>query len=148
MTMFELTIKQKIALGFASIGLLLLVGSSFFYHSLDQIQTANTNIETLAVPVQNKSNALQITLLKMAKTDSLAYSQTGNDSINLSFKQFNLLQQEFNNVLTTLIVKVADHPTMHQSLIQAKSSYQQYVKQSRTMFSTKLEIEQTRRATA
>jgi methyl-accepting chemotaxis protein len=144
MTMFELTIKQKIALGFASIGLLLLVGSSFFYRSLNQIQTANNNIETLAVPVKNKSNALQITLLKMAKTDSLAYSQTGNDSINLSFEQFNQLQQEFNNVLTTLLVKVADHPTMHQSLTQAKSSYQQYVKQSRTMFSAKLEIEQTR----
>ncbi|AZG75128.1 methyl-accepting chemotaxis protein [Shewanella livingstonensis] len=142
--MFELTIKQKIALGFASIGLLLLTGSSFFYSSLNQIQTANDNIETLAVPVQNQSNALQITLLKMAKTDSLAYSQTGNDNINLSFKQFNQLQQEFNNVLTTLLIKVADQPTMQQSLTQAKNAYQQYVQQSQTMFRAKLDIEQTR----
>ncbi|MGX9459941.1 methyl-accepting chemotaxis protein [Shewanella sp. A14] len=144
MTIFELTIKQKVALGFASIGLLLLAGSSFFYHSLNQIQTANNNIETLAVPVKNQSNALQLTLLKMAKTNSLAYSQTGNDNINLSFKQFNQLQQEFNNVLTTLLVKVTDQPRMRQSLIEAQNAYQQYVQQSRVMFSAKLAIEQAR----
>jgi methyl-accepting chemotaxis protein len=142
--MLELTIKQKIALGFASIGLLLLVGSSFFYRSLSQIQTANINIETLAVPVQNQSNALQITLLKMAKTGSLAYSQLDNDNINLSFKQFNQLQQEFNSALTTLSAKVADQPTMQQSLTQAQESYQQYAQQSRAMFTAKLEIEQNR----
>ncbi|PKH29472.1 methyl-accepting chemotaxis protein [Shewanella sp. ALD9] len=142
--MFELTIKQKIALGFASIGLLLLAGSSFFYHSLSKIQTANINIETLAVPVQNQSNALQITLLKMAKTGSLAYSQIDNDNIDLSYKQFKQLQLEFREVLKTLSAKVADQPTMLQSLTQAQKSYQQYEQQSHIMFSAKLEIGQNR----
>ncbi|WP_392342260.1 methyl-accepting chemotaxis protein [uncultured Shewanella sp.] len=144
MTIFELTIKQKIALGFASIGLLLLAGSSFFYHSLSKIQTANINIETLAVPVQNQSNALQITLLKMAKTGSLAYSQIDNDNIDLSYKQFKQLQLEFREVLKTLSAKVADQPTMLQSLTQAQKSYQQYEQQSHIMFSAKLEIGQNR----
>jgi methyl-accepting chemotaxis protein len=144
MTIFELTIKQKIALGFASIGLLLLAGSSFFYHSLSKIQTANINIETLAVPVQNQSNALQITLLKMAKTGSLAYSQIDNDNIDLSYKQFKQLQLEFREVLKTLSAKVADQPTMLQSLTQAQKSYQQYEQQSHIMFNAKLEIGQNR----
>jgi methyl-accepting chemotaxis protein len=144
MTIFELTIKQKIALGFASIGLLLLAGSSFFYHSLSKIQTANINIETLAVPVQNQSNALQITLLKMAKTGSLAYSQIDNDNIDLSYKQFKQLQLEFREVLKTLSAKVADQPTMLQSLTQAQKSYQQYEQQSHIMFSAKLEIGRNR----
>ncbi|WP_220493722.1 methyl-accepting chemotaxis protein [Shewanella sp. SG41-4] len=144
MTIFELTIKQKIALGFASIGLLLLAGSSFFYHSLSKIQTANVNIETLAVPVQNQSNALQITLLKMAKTGSLAYSQIDNNNIDLSYKQFKQLQLEFREVLTTLSKKVADQPTMLQSLTQAQKSYQQYEQQSHIMFGAKLEIGQNR----
>ncbi|MGI2038532.1 methyl-accepting chemotaxis protein [Shewanella frigidimarina] len=144
MTIFELTIKQKIALGFASIGLLLLAGSSFFYHSLSKIQTANINIETLAVPVQNQSNALQITLLKMAKTGSLAYSQIDNDNIDLSYKRFKQLQLEFREVLKTLSAKVADQPTMLQSLTQAHKSYQQYEQQSHIMFGAKLEIGQNR----
>lgn len=144
MTIFELTIKQKIALGFASIGLLLLAGSSFFYHSLSKIQTANINIETLAVPVQNQSNALQITLLKMAKTGSLAYSQIDNDNIDLSYKRFKQLQLEFREVLKTLSAKVADQPTMLQSLTQAQKSYQQYEQQSHIMFGAKLEIGQNR----
>jgi len=59
MNLLELTIKQKIALGFATIGFLLLAGSSFFYRSLNQIQTAHTNIQTLAHPVQSHSNSLQ-----------------------------------------------------------------------------------------
>ena len=144
MTMLMLTIKQKVALGFASIGILLLAGSSFFYRSLSQIQTANNNIEILAVPVQNQSNALQITLLKMAKTESLAYSQIGNDNIAISFKQFNGLQQEFSGALADLSAKVANHPKMNQALSQAKNVYQQYAEASQTMFNAKMAIEQSK----
>lgn len=144
MTMFTLTIKQKIALGFASIGILLIAGSSFFYRSLSKIQTANSNIEVLAVPVQNQSTALQITLLKMAKTESLAYSQIGNDDIAISFKQFKALQQDFSNALADLSTKVANHPQMNQALSQAKNVYQQYADVSQTMFSAKLAIEQSK----
>ncbi len=122
MTMFTLTIKQKIALGFASIGILLIAGSSFFYRSLSKIQTANSNIEVLAVPVQNQSTALQITLLKMAKTESLAYSQIGNDDIAISFKQFKALQQDFSNALADLSTKVANHPQMNQAHLTLEMS--------------------------
>ena len=67
--MLNLTIKQKIIFGFSAIGLLLLTASSFFYHSLNKISDANNNVETLAVPVQKQSVALQIQLLKMMKQE-------------------------------------------------------------------------------
>ena len=144
MNLLELTIKQKIALGFATIGVLLLAGSSFFYRSLTQIQTANTNIEILAVPVQTQSNALQLSLLKMAKTGSLAFSQTGNDNISSSFAQFKLLQSEYSTTFKDLSNKVADQPKMKQALDNVTQQYSQYIKQSEIMFNAKLTIEQAR----
>ncbi|WP_434952398.1 methyl-accepting chemotaxis protein [Shewanella sp. HL-SH4] len=144
MNLLELTIKQKIALGFATIGVLLLAGSSFFYRSLTQIQTANTNIEILAVPVQTQSNALQLSLLKMAKTGSLAFSQTGNDNISSSFARFKLLQNEYSITFKDLSNKVADQPKMKQALDNVTQQYSQYIKQSETMFNAKLTIEQAR----
>ncbi|MCL1144336.1 methyl-accepting chemotaxis protein [Shewanella gaetbuli] len=139
--MFELTIKQKIALGFATIGILLLAGSSFFYRSLSQINTANTNIETLAVPVQTQSNTLQLILLKMVKTGSSAYSQTGNTNINASFNQFKKLQQEYTHTLDDLADKVADQPNMKSALDKVMAQYSQYISHSQTMFNAKLNIE-------
>ena len=82
--MLNLTIKQKIIVGFTTIGLLLLTASSFFYHSLNKISDANNNVETLAVPVQKQSNALQIQLLKMMKQAAVAYTQSGESELQES----------------------------------------------------------------
>ena len=76
-----LTIKQKIIMGFSTIGILLVAGSIFFYNSLTQISQANTNVELLAVPVQKQSNALQIKLLNMMKVGALGFTQ--KDTVNL-----------------------------------------------------------------
>ena len=144
MNLLELTIKQKIALGFATIGVLLLAGSSFFYRSLTQIQTANTNIEILAQPVQSQSNALQLSLLKMVKTGSLAFSQAGNTHLTSSFNQFKQLQKEYAATFNDLAIKVADQPNMKQALDNVKQQYAQYLQQTEMMFNAKLNIEQTR----
>ncbi|MDP5144841.1 methyl-accepting chemotaxis protein [Shewanella sp. ULN5] len=144
MNLLELTIKQKIALGFATIGVLLLAGSSFFYRSLNQIQTANTNIETLAQPVQSQSNSLQLSLLKMVKTGSLAFSQTGNANISANFNQFKQLEKEYAATFNDLANKVADQPNMKQALDNVTQQYDQYRQQTERMFNAKLTIEQTR----
>lgn len=144
MNLLELTIKQKIALGFATIGVLLLAGSSFFYRSLNQIQTANTNIETLAQPVQSQSNSLQLSLLKMVKTGSLAFSQTGNANISANFNQFKQLETEYAATFNDLANKVADQPNMKQALDNVTQQYAQYRQQTERMFHAKLTIEQTR----
>jgi methyl-accepting chemotaxis protein len=144
MNLLELTIKQKIALGFATIGVLLLAGSSFFYRSLNQIQTANTNIETLAQPVQSQSNSLQLSLLKMVKTGSLAFSQTGNANISANFNQFKQLEKEYAATFNDLANKVADQPNMKQALDNVTQQYAQYRQQTERMFHAKLTIEQTR----
>jgi methyl-accepting chemotaxis protein len=136
--MISMTIKQKIALGFSSIGLLLLAGTSFFYASLNKIQTANKNIETIAIPVQQQSNQLQLTLLKMAKRNSQAFSQSKRSELETSHKEYESLKQEYLLIEQALAKKVLYHPQLQSLLSKAQSHYQTYVQQSAAMFTAKL----------
>ena len=140
MSIFSLTIKQKVTLGFGAIGVLLIAGSLFFYQSLTQIHTANSNIETLAIPVQKQSNALQLKLLQMAKLETLAFTLSGNEQINQSQRQFNQLHQDYLKAASELANRVNDQATMLATLNQAQTQYQAYQQQSQAMFSAKLAI--------
>ncbi|NQZ90215.1 MAG: methyl-accepting chemotaxis protein [Colwellia sp.] len=136
--MLNLTIKQKIIFGFTAIGLLLLTASSFFYYSLNKISDANNNIETLAVPVQKQSSSLQIQLLKMMKQAAVAYTLSDVNALQASLKEFNQLQNNYQQTVQLLSLKVTEHAQMQSALKQAQIQYQQYSTQIQTMFSAKI----------
>lgn len=142
--MLTLTIKQKIIFSFSAIGALLIAGSSFFYYSLSQVQTAYQNIETLAVPVQKQSNSLQLVLLKMSRLATLAHSQQDTAALTKSQQVFTALQKKYQSIENELIERVADQPKMQTSLDEAKARYQAYLQQSQAMFSAKLANEQAK----
>lgn len=142
--MLTLTIKQKIIFSFSAIGALLIAGSSFFYYSLSQVQTAYQNIETLAVPVQKQSNSLQLVLLKMSRLATLAHSQQDTAALTKSQQAFTALQKKYQSIENELIKRVADQPKMQTSLDEAKARYQAYLQQSQAMFSAKLANEQAK----
>lgn len=142
--MLTLTIKQKIIFSFSAIGALLIAGSSFFYYSLSQVQTAYQNIETLAVPVQKQSNSLQLVLLKMSRLATLAHSQQDTAALTKSQQAFTALQKKYQSIENELTERVADQPKMQTSLNEAQARYQAYLQQSQAMFSAKLANEQAK----
>ncbi|MCS6240523.1 methyl-accepting chemotaxis protein [Shewanella baltica] len=142
--MLTLTIKQKIIFSFSAIGALLIAGSSFFYYSLSQVQTAYQNIETLAVPVQKQSNSLQLVLLKMSRLATLAHSQQDTAALTKSQQAFTALQKKYQSIENELTERVADQSKMQTSLHEAQARYQAYLQQSQTMFSAKLANEQAK----
>ena len=127
-------------MGFSTIGILLIAGSSFFYHSLTQISTANSNVELLAVPVQKQSNALQIKLLNMIKVGALGFTQQGASALAKSELEYASLNQEFQSAISILRSKVMDQPKMQQALNQAQIHYQKYVSQSEQFYQAKKNI--------
>jgi methyl-accepting chemotaxis protein len=135
-----LTIKQKIIMGFSTIGILLVAGSIFFYSSLNQISQANSNVELLAVPVQKQSNALQIKLLNMIKVGALGFTQTNTENLIKSEQAFAELNQEFQSAVTVLRGKLVDQPKMLQALKQAQGYYQAYVNQSEKFYFSKKNV--------
>ena len=139
--MLKITIKQKIAIGFASIGLLLLAGTSFFYSSLTKIQTANYNIETLAVPVQQQSNQLQLALLKMAKLNSQAFAQSKRVNIEASLAEYQTIHSQYQQIQAELAQKVSDQTQMQTALAKAQELYLAYSQYTNNMFTEKLAID-------
>ncbi|WP_042145295.1 MULTISPECIES: methyl-accepting chemotaxis protein [unclassified Pseudoalteromonas] len=136
----QLTIKQKIILGFSTIGVLLIAGSSFFYYSLNSISNANRNVETIAVPVQKQSNALQIKLLNMMKISALGFTQNDISSINISIKNFEKFNLEYLKAVTSLQNKLFEEPKMLIALKKTQIQYVNFVKQSNLIFSAKTNI--------
>ncbi|MBA6289555.1 methyl-accepting chemotaxis protein [Colwellia sp. MB3u-4] len=135
-----LTIKQKIIMGFSTIGILLVAGSLFFYNSLTQISKANSNVELLAVPVQKQSSALQIKLLNMIKVGASGFTQQDSANLLKSEQAYANLNQEFQSAVKVLRSKVTDQPKMLQALKQAEVHYQDYVNQSETFYLAKKNV--------
>ena len=135
-----LTIKQKIIMGFSTIGVLLVAGSIFFYNSLTQIRTANSNVELLAIPVQKQSSALQITLLNMIKVGALGFTKQNTSDLIQSEQEYSQLNQEFESAVAVLRSKVSDQPKMLQALKQAHTDYEAYVEQSERFYLAKKNI--------
>ncbi|SFD41333.1 methyl-accepting chemotaxis protein [Pseudoalteromonas denitrificans] len=134
----SLSIKQKIILGFTTIGVLLIAGSSFFYYSLNEISTANNNVETLALPVEKQSNALQIKLLNMMKLGSLGFTQSNIVDLSNSKKKLSVLNEEYLAAVKVLSHKLSDQTKMLKVLDQTQSHYQAYITQSMLIFDAKI----------
>ncbi|PAJ74318.1 methyl-accepting chemotaxis protein [Pseudoalteromonas sp. NBT06-2] len=140
MSHLQATIKQKIILGFSTIGILLIAGSSFFYYSLNSISIANRNVETIAVPVQKQSNALQIKLLNMMKISALGFTQNDISLLNKSLNSFSQFNNEYLSAVVILEKKLSKQPKMLDTLKQTQSHYQKFLKQSNTIFNAKINI--------
>jgi methyl-accepting chemotaxis protein len=143
-----LTIKQKIIMGFSTIGILLVAGSIFSYNSLTQISRANSNVELLAIPVQKQSNALQITLLNMIKVGALGFTQQNTTNLLKSEQEFTQLNGKFQSDVKVLRSKVLDQAKMLQALSQAQTHYQSYITQSEQFYLAKNNVAKANEAFA
>ncbi|MBB1421020.1 HAMP domain-containing protein [Pseudoalteromonas sp. SG43-7] len=135
--MRAIAIKTKLIFAFATIGFLMLASSSFFYWSLGQINHATSDIETLAVPVQQQSHALRLSLLSITKFNAVAYSQTSKASLQQQQQRTHEEQALFKTKLEELSSQLHDQPQMLQLLSKITQRYQQFSTTSATMFNTK-----------
>jgi len=135
--MRAVTIKYKVIFAFSAIGLLMLLSGGFFYWSLGKISTANSDIETLAVPVQQQSNALQLSLLSITKFNAVAFSQNTLAKLQQEQHKAHDEQQRFDAKLTALNQKLHDQQTMQALLANIEKNFNQLLVTSDTMFSAK-----------
>ncbi|MEH6394629.1 methyl-accepting chemotaxis protein [Pseudoalteromonas sp.] len=135
--MRAIAIKTKLIFAFATIGFLMLASSGFFYWSLGKIHHATSDIETLAVPVQQQSNALRLSLLSITKFNAVAYSQTTENSLQQQQQSAAENQVLFANKLKELNSQLNDQPQMQQLLSNIEQRYRHFNTTSATMFSAK-----------
>ena len=135
--MRSIAIKHKIILAFTAIGLLVLTSSVFFYWSLNKISVNNTRTEKLAVPVQQFSKDLRLSLLSITKFNALAYSQANLDLLQQNKKQAQAEQQQFSDMLNSLSTQLNQQITMQNLLASTNAGFEQLTKVSVAMFSAK-----------
>ncbi|MGS0498572.1 methyl-accepting chemotaxis protein [Pseudoalteromonas sp. S1727] len=135
--MRAIAIKTKLIFSFATIGFLMLASSGFFYWSLGKIDHATSDIETLAVPVQQQSNALRLSLLSITKYNAVAYSQTSEEALHQQLQSTRENQALFASKLKELNTQLSDQPQMQQLLSKVAQQYQLFSTTSTTMFSAK-----------
>ena len=135
--MRSIAIKHKIILAFSAIGLLMLISSLFFYWSLNKISTTTSRIENLAVPAQQVSKDLRLSLLSITKFNALAYSQTKPDLLLTNKKEALSEQQEFSKMLNALKPQLTGQQNMQTLLVDASKNFEQLSKTSANMFNAK-----------
>ncbi|KTF13811.1 methyl-accepting chemotaxis protein [Pseudoalteromonas sp. H105] len=135
--MQSIAIKYKVIFAFTAIGILMLLSSGFFYWSLGKISVANSDIENLAVPVQQQSNALQLSLLSITKFHAVAFSQNNIAKLLHERQQTESEQKLFNDKLAILEVQLQDQPKMQSLLVQISDKFKRLSTTNTTMFSTK-----------
>lgn len=135
--MRSIAIKHKIILAFTAIGMLVLTSSVFFYWSLNKISVNNTRTEKLAVPVQQFSKDLRLSLLSITKFNALAYSQANLDLLQQNKKQVQVEQQQFSDMLNLLSTQLNQQITMQNLLASTNAGFEQLTEVSFAMFSAK-----------
>ncbi|WP_199610663.1 methyl-accepting chemotaxis protein [Flocculibacter collagenilyticus] len=133
----KLTIANKIIAGFGVIILLLMVLSVASYVSLKNIGTATHDVNETAMPVLNKSNLLQINLLKLAKLSALSFTTDALPQINQMETVYRNTASAFNDESTKFKDMLSGNPAYLKKLDSALTEYQEYNSAVTQMFMSK-----------
>ncbi|MBD1582545.1 methyl-accepting chemotaxis protein [Pseudoalteromonas sp. S16_S37] len=106
----QLSIKQKIILGFSSLGTLLLISSALAYTALKQIHHANMEVKSVALPILKTANALQLQQSALSKLVSKAFSENDQANLKTITTRFAQGQQRYQQKLSELHEVTANNP--------------------------------------
>jgi methyl-accepting chemotaxis protein len=140
-----LKVAHKVIIGFGFIAVLLLLSSGSALLSFSAITASSEQVNQLAVPVQQQSNAAQIQLLKLAKLSALGYTaETDSDIANYQ-QQFNTGSQLLRTQLAALTALTAGETSFTQTLTDIDNRYLQYAAAVSAMFDARLQSNQLQR---
>ena len=137
--MIQLKVAHKVIIGFGFIALLLLLSSASALLSFSAITQSSEQVNALAVPVQQQSNAAQIQLLKLAKLSALGYTAETDPAIQSYQQQFNTGSAALRQQLATLVALTAGESRFTDILSNIDNRYQQYATAVDSMFNARLQ---------
>lgn len=137
--MIRLKVAHKVIIGFGFIALLLLLSSGSALLSFNTITHSSDRVNTLAVPVQQQSNAAQIQLLKLAKLSALGFTAEQGNEISQYQQLFNSGSNTLAGLLTDLTTLTRGEAAFVQTLQDIDNRYQQYAAAVDAMFNARLQ---------
>ncbi len=136
----DISIKQKIILGFSGLGLLLLIGCALGFLALQQINLANTEVKEVAVPLLRTADSLRLKQITISKLISKTYSEQTKASVQKSRTTFANQMSAYQNELQRLKELTGNNSDFVKPLSEA-IKFSEYIEQHATkLFLSKLSI--------
>lgn len=126
----SLTVVNKIILGFASFGCLLLITSILSYWGLSGIQSSAEDVIDEEMPVQTLMNEVNTQILTLATITSTGYHVDALPELNNSQAQFDGRSEEFLHQLDSLATKLGSD---EQATTEINAS-KRYIEESQQMY--------------
>ncbi|MCF6436297.1 MULTISPECIES: methyl-accepting chemotaxis protein [Pseudoalteromonas] len=136
----QLSIKQKIILGFTSLGILLLISSGLAYTALKQINHANSEVKSVALPILKTANTLQLQQSSLSKLISKAYSENDGAQLRAIKQRFSEQQQTYQTQLSTLHSITQDKQQFTELLNTIVSVSKNIEREANSLLSAKLTV--------
>lgn len=128
----NLKVAHKIVIGFAIILLLSFVASMLYLKILSNVESATSQIENSAIPIQKTSSNIQIQLLKQAKQASLIPYAKDKQSLTSIFETVSQQEQDLKQLEKSL-TQLLSVNQMAADIKGFSGQYQEFVNSAVTM---------------
>lgn len=127
-------IVNKIILGFAGFGVLLLITNFLSYLGLSQIRDSAQTVVQEKVPVQSQMLTIQTGILTLAKVSTSGFYKGDAASLDENLQEFNRLADDFEKQLATLGNLLGSNNT---EFAQGKEQARVYIQQTKAMYQSR-----------
>ena len=118
-----ITVVSKMIVGFAILGLLLIMTSGLSYLGLNAIKQSAHEVAFDKMPVQQTASQINNSVLGLAKLSTEAYYANDNDTLSTLAKEFESLEQQFSKSADTLATATANASQFDSILANSESSF-------------------------
>ncbi|MCV2883570.1 methyl-accepting chemotaxis protein [Aestuariibacter sp. AA17] len=132
----KITVAMRVIGGFAIISLLLIVISAVSLVSLNSIDSATEEVNTLAIPTLKGSTQLKSSFINMGRLTVEAYYEGELAVLEDEIAKFQTSQQTFEEEFSHLKSVVSRQPELNKTLTSVDQIYQSYLSNVNEMFTS------------
>lgn len=133
----KMTVAMRVVGGFAIITSLLIVMGIFSLTTLNSINNATEEVNSLALPTVSGSSQLKVSFLNMSRITTEAYYETKLNALSAKLDSLKTSQTNFENEFTKLKGVVSQEAGLKSALSEVDSIYDDYKNNVLTMFSNR-----------
>lgn len=130
----KMTVAMRVVGGFAIITSLLIVMGIFSLTTLNSINNATEEVNSLALPTVSGSSQLKVSFLNMSRITTEAYYETDLDGLSAKLDSLETSQTNFENEFSTLKAVVSREAGLKSALAEVDPIYEDYKNNVLTMF--------------
>ncbi|MGO4890843.1 HAMP domain-containing methyl-accepting chemotaxis protein [Flavobacterium sp. W21_SRS_FM6] len=133
----KITVATRVVGGFAFITALLFLLGIVAVKSLNSIDEATDQVNTLTIPTVSGSSQLKVSFLNMGRLATEAFYEVELNELKTKKAAFETSRSNFDSEIRSLTAIVSREPELRQSLVEAEEIYNNYILNVNSIFDSK-----------